>query len=442
MVISYQWACDLVSEFVYQFQGFCQYRTLINNKNEDEISILENNPDLWSVGIVFRILNDLVRVAKLNNSKQGGIESNRIHEVLGYFAIIELARLECLLADYHSSLKWSAMVVPYLQGASSSANQGQASSLINGVPVALYNTIPICHINVYYHAGVSLLMMHRYTDAMRIFNEIIMHISQRLLKQGNIIGNRPGTQLQLQRMLDRILALTGLCVVLYPCVYSSAASSSSTDTQRHHGNGVQVISDQAKEMIEAHLGDKYRQLQNGDALIFENIFENSTPKFISAALPNYHVKDEDENYVCHDAIKTQLHVFGSRIRQELSTLKLKSYLKLYTSIGIDKLSRYDGDNSSSEDSMVSKLLSMKHKTAEVQASAGFSNVPNVSILDVNYHIDGNVLVIDNANAHKAAKNGRKQLPNMQFYENVFSSTIRSNQALAVDIEKSFEKHGL
>jgi len=273
------------------------------------------------------------------------------------------------------------------------------------------------------------------------------------MKQGNIIGNRPGTQQQLQRMLDRILALTGLCVVLYPCVYSSVTSSTTANSQRHHGNGVQVISDQAKEMIEAHLGDKYRQLQNGEANVFENIFENSTPKFISAALPNYHSKDDDDkaeatvNYLCHDANKTQLHVFGSRIRQELSTLKLKSYLKLYTSIGIDKLSRYDGDSSASEDSMVSKLLSMKHKTAEVQASAsasgaGSSNIPNVSILDVNYHIDGNVLVIANANADKAANSSSKQLPNMQFYENVFSNTINANRTLVSDIEKSFEKHGL
>ena len=76
MLISTQWACDIISEFVYQFQGFCQYRTTIAHKSEEEIYVLANNPDLWSVGMVTRILNDLIRAAKSYTAANDGTRSS------------------------------------------------------------------------------------------------------------------------------------------------------------------------------------------------------------------------------------------------------------------------------------------------------------------------------------------------------------------------------
>jgi len=456
MVISVQWACDMISEFVYQFQGFCQYRTSINNKNEDEVQILENNPDLWSVGIVSRILSDLVRVGKSVPQQKNG---NTIHQLLGYFSLIELARLECLLCDYNASLIASQPLMLHLQAGS--AQDGSAGAVC-GCEYNLYASIPLCHINVYYHAGVCLLMMHRYSDALRTFNEIILHISQRLMKQGNIVGGRPGTQQQLQRMLDRMLALAGMCMALYPCVYSSSSST----RQR-----VEVLNDQVREMIEANqFGDKYRQMLSGGSdsySTFEHTFESNTPKFISPAIPNYHRKraededeDEDEasaggkatsqasNYLCQDVNRTQMVVFTNQVKQQLSVLKLRSYLRLYTTIGTEKLTRYD--NCSNVDEMMAKLMSYKYKGMEVQASTtpsgGSETTPNSSMLDVAFHVDGDNLVIQNSSAQPQTTTNvpaaRKVLPNMSYYENIFTTSLSAQQNLVGEIESSFEKYGL
>ena len=369
LVISTQWACDIISEFVYQFQGFCQYRTTIAHKSEEEVYVLANNPDLWSLGMVTRILTDLIRTANTytNTNKSTNGSGHNIHQLLGYFAVIELARLDCLIGDYHASLVVSG---PLLVNTITTDVINEKTQSLCGCAINLYAAIPVCHINIYYHAAVSFIMQRRYADGLKVLNDIIIHISQRLLKQGNVIGSKPGLQQQLQRMLDRLLALALICIVLLPCVYS---------------NGIvyqEVVKDQVKELIESHgqLGEKYRLLSSGSVVdagsLLEYMFENNSPKFISAALPNYNIsnttalEDEDDeaaavetNYLCRDAIKTQVFVFSRSISALLPVLKLRSYLRLYTTIDLDKLTRYDG--SSGSDDMLSKLMSYKVLSLEV-----------------------------------------------------------------------------
>lgn len=40
MQLPNQWLWDMVDEFVYQFQSFCQYRAKMKNKTEQEIALL------------------------------------------------------------------------------------------------------------------------------------------------------------------------------------------------------------------------------------------------------------------------------------------------------------------------------------------------------------------------------------------------------------------
>jgi RNA polymerase I-associated factor PAF67 len=47
------WLWDIVDEFIYQFQEFCQYRSKLKNKREDEITLLKANPQVC----VFRLAN-------------------------------------------------------------------------------------------------------------------------------------------------------------------------------------------------------------------------------------------------------------------------------------------------------------------------------------------------------------------------------------------------
>ena len=80
---------DILQEFVYQFQGACQYRTAA--RNDKDIAVLAADKEAWAVRSVHRILSDLVRVAAALKA-QGAVASVKYQ--FGHLAMIELSRLE------------------------------------------------------------------------------------------------------------------------------------------------------------------------------------------------------------------------------------------------------------------------------------------------------------------------------------------------------------
>ena len=53
-----EWAFEIMHEYVYQFQGFCQARTQLNQRTEAELKLLKDNEDVWTVGKVRNDEND------------------------------------------------------------------------------------------------------------------------------------------------------------------------------------------------------------------------------------------------------------------------------------------------------------------------------------------------------------------------------------------------
>ena len=51
----------MIDEFIYQFQNFCQYRTKLKAKSDDEIATLKANPEAWHPAIVMRYLSSFVK---------------------------------------------------------------------------------------------------------------------------------------------------------------------------------------------------------------------------------------------------------------------------------------------------------------------------------------------------------------------------------------------
>ena len=43
MTITVQWAYDIIQEFVYHFQDFCQFRAQVGQRSEEEILTLKQN---------------------------------------------------------------------------------------------------------------------------------------------------------------------------------------------------------------------------------------------------------------------------------------------------------------------------------------------------------------------------------------------------------------
>jgi len=55
-----QWLWDIIEEFIYQFQAFCQYRSKLKNKSPEELTILKNSPSLWNVTSVINYLHAMI----------------------------------------------------------------------------------------------------------------------------------------------------------------------------------------------------------------------------------------------------------------------------------------------------------------------------------------------------------------------------------------------
>merc|ERR1712032_968267 len=94
---------------------------------------------------------------------------------------------------------------------------------------------------------------------------------------------------------------------------------------------------------------------------YEELFVYASPKFISCALPDYSQSNK-ENY--HDAYKTQVKRFMYEMSSQQSSRKVRSYLKLYTSIGVSKLASFN--DMDVEKDFLPLLLSYKHKMRQIE----------------------------------------------------------------------------
>lgn len=57
MQLPNQWLWDMVDEFVYQFQSFCQYRAKMKSKTEQEIALLKQFDQVATLDYVFFFLS-------------------------------------------------------------------------------------------------------------------------------------------------------------------------------------------------------------------------------------------------------------------------------------------------------------------------------------------------------------------------------------------------
>ena len=107
-----EWIFDVLHEFVYQFQGFCQFRTTtytsaaksdgdsdkVPSHTKDAIETLTQNRDAWAVETVLSYLHRLIAVGTQNKNASAS------YRFLAYFSSVTLSRLECLLGDYRASI--------------------------------------------------------------------------------------------------------------------------------------------------------------------------------------------------------------------------------------------------------------------------------------------------------------------------------------------------
>lgn len=375
-----QWIYDITQEFAYQFQGFCQYRCHVANLNAENIKILQANRDAWNLPEVSGMLNRLIRLAGLKPNSTVAFNPNSVIHQFGYFAAIELARIQCLIGDYSSSLQ----TIAHLK--LSDRNE-------------LFMTLPICHFNVFYHIGVCNLMLRRFNEGLDVFSDIILYVL-RILKPGAATNFRAGVPAQLQRMMDKAMSLTAVLMTVNPSYR---------------------MEDQVKEAIEAKYGEKMRRLQSGDRTSAQELFESSCPKFISPLVPDYGVSVN----MHQDVFNHQSNIVIDEIMQYIPFLKLRSLISMYASIDISKLSRF---SEMPEIDLICLLLSYKNKAAQNRLAKSTRTGH-----DLNFSIDGGVLVIDSVPGKFDQSIAR---------ERYFTSGVRKHSEINAQLRKTFNKLGL
>ena len=203
LFINPDWVFDILNEFVYQFQGFCQFRTTLYasaNKHHllgtgepnpkaphhvvENVGVLKNVGDVWNVETVYHYLSRMVQIG--TSSKVAPA-----YQYFGIFASVSLSRLECLLGDYTGCLQAMNPILETEWMVELPKPKLPTDDMTPYEPktfVEIANSVLLARISLAYHAGIALLMLQRYKDAIAMVSDICSY-----LQRGFKVGTCPIT---------------------------------------------------------------------------------------------------------------------------------------------------------------------------------------------------------------------------------------------------------
>jgi len=351
-----QWVWDIVDEFLYQFEGWCAYTSKVSDMTDDEIIYLKENPTIWNTVTVMTYLDYLKKRSGIVPWLEAGGErglvpedapamtvegemsgsSSATYRMLGYFCIIGELRLHCLFRDYHLALK-------------SIANIDLSDS-------GLFTNVLACHITLFQYLGISYFLTRRYTDAATTWVGVISILEKNTSKD----------KMAMRAKADKMYGL--LAIALSLCPLQIDASVSATLQDMH--------------------GDKIVEMMRGVPAsfpVFEELLKTSLPRNLSPAPPNY----EDMRDQSQDATEEQLTMFLNEVKQHAPLPLIRSYLKLYSSVGIDKLAAFCRMET---ETFRTRLLALKHKSRmTVWKSGPAHSGEEQQCGDVEFYIKDNII---------------------------------------------------
>ena len=348
-----EWAFDIMHEFVYQFQGFCQFRTTSSDKRKDEdLAMIRDNKDAWAVDQVMYYLHSLIELSAGIANDATAESGTLAYKHLGVFAAVALSRLECLLADYTACLE--AFDIDLV------TEQLSDNGIISRVFPA--------KISLAYHAGIAHLMLNRYKDAINILEDVCTEI-QRAVKTNQLQSMVGHDHQQFNKQFDRMLALLAILIKICPsCLISLDGNKDSIGS-----------------LVREKYGSQLQKIESGDEG-YEDLFGFACPKFIDPAFPDY--SKEIPAGFNQQAHKSQIRHFIDEMDKQRPLRSLHSYMKLYTSIDTSKLASFNGCSDDSE--LVSQLLSLKNKMLQKEGNGN----EVVSALDVHFSAEKNIVYMD------------------------------------------------
>ncbi|CAN1346890.1 Eukaryotic translation initiation factor 3 subunit L [Linum perenne] len=357
MQLPNQWLWDMVDEFVYQFQSFCQFRAKMKTKTEQEIALLRQFDQAWNVYGVLNFLQALVEksaIIQILEQEKEGIEQftatdgydysggSNVLKVLGYFSMIGLLRVHCLLGDYHTGLKCLQPIDISQQG--------------------VYTSVIGSHITTIYHYGFANLMLRRYVDGIREFNKILLYI----YKTKQYHQKSPQYE-QILKKNEQMYALLAIGLSLCP--------------------QLKLVEETVNSQLREKYGEKMGRMQRYDDeafAMYDELFSYACPKFITPSAPSF---DEPLVNYNQDAYRLQLKLFLYEVKQQQLLSGVRTFLKVYSTISLGKLANYLEVD---EPTLRTILMAYKHKTHAVD-----SNGKVISNADVDFYIDDDMLrVVD------------------------------------------------
>lgn len=369
-----QWLWDMVDEFLFQFQSYSQNRCKLANKSANDLALFKEHPDVWSVTSVVTYLEALSTKGKVvellaaqnADSKPPQAQQYTLGQALGYFALVGLSRVHCLLGDYHSALR--------------------ALEPIDLTRRGLYTRVTACHVSLYYYLAFAYLMTRRYAPAVQVVGSILTYMTR--TKQYHTRSYQYDQMMKKNEQLYYLLALAG---ALAP-----------------QGTGP-LGNDTVEQALHEKCGDKLIRINRGELAAYEDMFNKACPKFIHPsppspdAAPNASAAQTDEAAapLPHDyhqePRRLQARVFMQEVEEQAPLGTLRSFLRLYTTISIPKLAGFlDADVAT----VRAQLMCYKHKTAHAP-HLGPRLPDSATPHDVTFHIQGDMVhVVDAKQARR------------------------------------------
>jgi translation initiation factor 3 subunit L len=360
-----QWLWDIIDEFIYQFQSYALFRMRANatGKTED-LNKLKENPKIWNVHSVLNVLHSLVDKSQINEQLKQFIAGRdptlvadtfgkqNLYKMLGYFSLIGLLRLHSLLGDYYQAVKVLENIDIHRQP-------------LHNLSIA---RVLACQMATFYYVGFAYMMMRRYADAIRTFSSILVYLQ----RTRQMYHQYRTFQMDLiEKQTDQMYVLLNICLVLHP----------------------QRIDESISSVLQEKYGESMIKMQRGEIEEFRTAFCFGCPKFLS---PVAHIYDGNlgaDGQARQEPWRQQLRVFEDEVNQQLPTLVIRSYLKLYTTMPISKLASFldinEDDKVKREENLRVQLLAYKHKMQNVVWVTGNSGLEGEfqSGSDVDFYID-------------------------------------------------------
>jgi translation initiation factor 3 subunit L len=228
----------------------------------------------------------------------------------------------------------------------------------------MYCNVPACQITTYYYVGFAYVMMRRYADAIRTYQNSLLYVQRmRQMFQAKSYQND-----QVNKQTEQMYTMLAVCLVLHPQSIDESITN---------------------QLADRKYAEKTARMQNGDMKEFENCFLFACPKFLSPVPPSLEGGGSPPE---QEPLHLQKAIFLEEVAQQIYLPTLRSFLKLYTTMPIEKLSAFmDLD----EATLSEYLLCFKHKMHNIVWSKGVSSLEGEfqAGSEVDFYIDKKMIHI-------------------------------------------------